>query len=158
MKKLLIILLFLPLTLSFASEKSFKQNEYELAKFNGGNTSYNEMMLSSDKTILFFWTSWCYYCRKELKRINKNPIDDAQGAKIYYINIGEDFDTVGKVVKDYKLNDSIVEDMVLDLDSFFPKKFSIISIPTYIFLENGEVIHKTNVINERVIQKVFSNE
>lgn len=152
MKKLIFLVLFLPLVFSFDYDK------YEFDKVGGGRIKHDQLIFGSEKTVLFFWTSWCSYCRRELKKINQTPLDTDNGIKFYYVNIGENNKSVDYIIDNLKLNDSIVKNILLDKESIFVEKYKILGIPTYVFLKDGKMIYKTNLLDKKTVAEIFQNE
>lgn len=90
--------------------------------------------------ILFFWTTWCPYCRKEIKELNK-IYDQAkkEGTNIIGVNIGESTYKVQRFFKDYALKLT----MLLDKDGLLSDKYEVIGVPTYIFLDKEGKVTST---------------
>ena len=98
--------------------------------------------LAGKPAILFFWTTWCPYCRKEIKVLNQMYSQLAKdGVVIFGINIGETSYKVKRFFRDYALNLRIL----LDEDGKAADKYDVIGVPTYIFLDkSGRVISQVN--------------
>lgn len=77
------------------------------------------------------------------------------GVNVYFINLGEDGRVVSRVAKYLKLKDTIVEKILLDRQDFFSDEFTIIGVPTYIFLSKGKVIARTYYVDEALLGRVF---
>lgn len=152
MKKIIFLALFLPLVFAF------DYDNYEFDKAGGGVIKYEELISGAEKTVLFFWTSWCSYCRRELKKINNAPLDTDPTVKFYYVNIGENNKSVDYIIDNLKLNDSIVKNIILDKESIFVEKYKIFGIPAYVFLKDGKMIYKTNLLNEKTVAEIFQDE
>lgn len=152
MKKIIFLALFLPLVLSF------DYNKYEFDKVGGGRIKHEELIYGSEKTVLFFWTSWCSSCRRELKKINQTPLDTGEGIKFYYVNIGENKKSVEYIINNLKLNDSIVKNIIFDKESIFVEKYKILGIPTYVFLKDGKMIYMTNLLDKKTVAEIFQKE
>lgn len=152
----MILLGLIPLVLSFTNNADALRG-YEFPKLNGETVVYEEIVNLDGKTVLFFWTSWCYFCRRELSKINQQSLagDDV---KFYYINLGETAKIVDYVAEKMKLKDFIIDNVILDEDTIFAQEFGIIGLPTYIFLKDGRFLYRTNLINPGVVERVFSDE
>ena len=103
--------------------------------------------LSSPKNkpaILFFWTTWCPYCRKEIKALNQNYAQmKKEGITLFAVNIGESSDKIQRFFKDYALNFEVL----LDKDGRAADNYDVIGVPTYIFLDkNGRIISHENTL------------
>ncbi|MBQ3551865.1 MAG: thioredoxin [Clostridia bacterium] len=76
----------------------------------------NEVLNASSKVLIDFWAPWCGPCRMV------SPIID---------EIGQEINTV-KVVK-----------INVDEEPELARKFKVMSIPTLIVMQNGEVLDRT---------------
>lgn len=94
--------------------------------------------------ILFFWTTWCPYCRKELKILNQMyPQIKNEGIVVFAINVGEADYKVKNFFGDYALNFKVL----LDKDGRLADKYNIAGVPTYIFLDrSGAPVSQDNVL------------
>ena len=92
--------------------------------------------------ILFFWTTWCPYCREELKRLNQQyPAILKEGMVVFGVNVRESESRVKNFFKGYPLNFKIL----LDRSGWLADKYDLMGVPTFIFLDKaGEVILRTN--------------
>lgn len=147
MKKILLFfVLFFCAYSAFGSADMFSD-------LKGKNLSYNEI-ISAQKTILFFWTSNCQYCISEFTYISQN-LKLLEGVNIYFINIGEDRFTINTLAKHLKLSEKITEKILLDPETFLADKFSIIGVPTYIFMFNGKIVKRSYYMDGQLLEEVF---
>jgi peroxiredoxin len=88
--------------------------------------------------ILFFWTTWCPYCRAELKILNQQySVISREGIVILGVNISESENKVQRFFKGYPLNFKIL----LDKDGLLADKYDLLGVPTYVFLDKtGQLI------------------
>jgi peroxiredoxin len=102
--------------------------------------SVNLSSYKGKPVILFFWTTWCPYCREELKKINLQSSQMAQeGIVVLGINLKEADYKVQRFFKGYRLNFKIL----LDKSALLADKYDLLGVPTYIFLNsNAEVVAK----------------
>ncbi|MDD2752831.1 MAG: TlpA disulfide reductase family protein, partial [Candidatus Omnitrophica bacterium] len=57
--------------------------------------------LTGRPSILFFWTTWCPYCRTELRALNKMyPQMEKEGITVFAVNVGEENYKVKRFLKD----------------------------------------------------------
>ena len=103
------------------------------------------VQLSSYKgkpVILFFWTTWCPYCRVELRILNqKYSVMAKEGITILGVNVSESQDKVQRFFKGYPLNFK----MLLDKAGLLADKYDLMGVPTYVFLDKtGEVISQVH--------------
>ena len=93
-------------------------------------------------TILFFWTTWCPYCRAELRTLNQQyPVMAKEGIVVLGVDFGEPDYKVQRFFKDDSPNFKIL----LDKDGLLADKYGLLGVPTYVFLDKtAEVISQTN--------------
>lgn len=103
-----------------------------------GSKPVNLSSLTGKPSILFFWTTWCPYCRTELRDLNKMyPQMEKEGIVVFAVNVGEVGYKVEKFVKDYTLSIR----MLLDKDGRAAENYEIRGVPTYIFInKSGQVV------------------
>jgi peroxiredoxin len=97
-------------------------------------------------TIFLFWTTWCPYCRKEIKALSKMYAQlEKDEVAVFGINIGE---------TNYKVNNFLLENplnfpILLDKDAKAADKYEVMGVPTYIFMDKtGRVITQTHNLPE----------
>ncbi|MFH0918520.1 MAG: TlpA disulfide reductase family protein [Candidatus Omnitrophota bacterium] len=92
--------------------------------------------------ILFFWTTWCPYCRAELRELNQQYSAITQeGIVLLGVNVNEPVNKVQKFFKGYQLNFR----MLLDKSGLLADKYELMGVPTYIFLnKTGKVVLQTH--------------
>ena len=97
----------------------------------------NLSSLAGKPTILFFWTTWCPYCRSELRALNKaHPQMEKEGVAVFAVNVGETGYKVENFLKSYALNLRVL----LDKNGLAAENYEIRGVPTYIFInKNGRV-------------------
>ena len=98
----------------------------------------NLSSLAGKPTVLFFWTTWCPYCRTELKDLNKmRPQMEKEGVVVFAVNVGEPVYKVTNFLKNYALSIRVL----LDKDARAAENYGIRGVPTYIFInKNGQVV------------------
>ncbi len=128
-----LILLSVPLETALAvSLNSLSGAQVSLDKYKGKHP-----------VLLFFWTTWCPYCRQEIKHLNQmNAELKKESVNAFAVNIGESSYKVNRFFKDYALKISVL----LDTDSSFSEKQDISGVPTYImFNKKGAEVYRGNV-------------
>ena len=92
--------------------------------------------------ILFFWTTWCPYCRVELRKLNQQYSQMAkEGITILGVDVSESENKVQRFFKGYPLNFK----MLLDKFGLLADKYDLMGVPTYVFLDKtGQVISQTH--------------
>ena len=93
--------------------------------------------------ILFFWTTWCHFCRDEIKALNqKYKGIEKEGITVFAVNVSEPEYKVRRFFKNYVLNFRVL----LDKDGLLSDKYGINGVPTYILLDkSGHLILSENV-------------
>lgn len=109
-----------------------------------GGSPVNLFSPENKPAILFFWTTWCPYCRKEIKTLNQNYAQmKKEGITLFAVNIGESSDNVQRFFKDYVLNFRAL----LDRDGEAADNYDVIGVPTYIFLnKSGRITSRENTL------------
>lgn len=82
--------------------------------------------------VLFFWTTWCPYCQRELRKLNQNKADwEKDGIIILPINAGESSAKVARFVKSNGLNFRVF----LDPDSQVSDSYQVYGVPSYFIID-----------------------
>jgi thiol-disulfide isomerase/thioredoxin len=150
MKKLLAIALISFISFSLvASERRF-------ANLEGGRLSYQEI-ISSPRTVLFIWATWCPHCLSQMKKITRT-CTFLEGVNLLYIDTGERRSLVERFADSRKLSSCVRRKVILDPDSFLARKFSVNALPTFVFLKDGKPIRKTHYLNKQLLRAVFGLE
>lgn len=90
--------------------------------------------------LLFFWATWCSFCRSELKILNKKyAVITQSGWKVLSINIGEPKYKIEAFLKNYPLDFPVL----LDLETEVAEVYDLVGIPTYVLVDKeGFIIFK----------------
>ena len=136
-----VILCFV-ICLIFLSAQAQVAAAIKLQSLSGGQVSLDEYK-GKQPVLLFFWTTWCPYCRKEIKNLNQmNAELKNAGVAAFAVNSGEARYKVDRFFKDQALTISVL----LDTDSSFSEKQNISGVPTYImFNKKGSEVFRDNV-------------
>jgi len=97
----------------------------------------NLSLVTGKLTILFFWTTWCPYCRTELKELNgMRSRLQKEGVDVFAVNVGEPGYKVERFLKNYSLGLRVL----LDLRGRAAQNYDIKGVPTYVFINRfGDV-------------------
>ena len=142
MKKLLLCVLVLA---AIFSPVSFVQ-----AKNNGTLTALDFRLSGLDQKIhslsdykgknnvlLFFWTTWCPFCRKEIKKLNDRSEELAKdGIMVLGINVGEPRAKVEKYIE----KNGIKLPILLDEDTVVSDTYGIMGVPTFFLVDKSGVV------------------
>lgn len=98
----------------------------------------NLSSLTGKPSVLFFWTTWCPYCRTELRALNKMyPQMEKEGITVFAVNVGEENYKVKRFLKDYALDVRVL----LDEESLAAENYKLRGVPTYVFInKDGQVV------------------
>ncbi len=151
MKLLLIFLILSQIALG-------KLNAESLYNLEGKEIGL-EVLSGSAKGILFIWNTRCPFCLRELARLNKNFfLSKYKGITVFYVNIGDSKRTIERYAKRTSLLKEIREGIVLDEYGLLAERYSVIGIPTYIFLKDGEEVFRSFYLTEEMIKRVFAKD
>ena len=97
--------------------------------------------------ILFFWTTWCPYCRKELGLLDEMSAELSEsGIGMFAINAGESSDKVSRFIASFPVSFRIL----LDTDYEVARAFGVAGVPTYILVnKEGNVVFSDNQFPQR---------
>ncbi len=90
--------------------------------------------------VLAFWTTWCPFCRQELKFLDTlYPQLQKEGIEVLAINIQEPGYRVESFTKEKGLSLKIL----LDFDAKVARDYSVMGVPTFILVDKqGNIIYE----------------
>ena len=101
--------------------RDLNQQQVELASFRG-----------KKPVVLFFWTTWCPYCLRELKSLNSMTQQlNKDGIELLAINSGESAQKVSRLVKSY----GITYPIYLDENSAVTDRYGVYGVPTFFVID-----------------------
>ena len=146
LKPLLMFMLisFLSASCMQAQEQSAKELD-SAPDFRLLDLNQNTVLLSTYKdkqpVFLFFWTTWCPFCRKELKLLNQMHAELVKdGLEVLAINVGERPYKVANFVSSYQLTYKVL----LDQDTNVASAYEVLGVPTYVLVNKKGVIRLTS--------------
>jgi peroxiredoxin len=88
--------------------------------------------------ILFFWTTWCPSCRKELVSLGQRSVAiSEEGIVVLGVDAGEPDYKVKKYLKGLPVNFTILLDKKMELVD----KYELIGVPTFVLLnKDGKMV------------------
>lgn len=93
--------------------------------------------------ILFFWTTWCRFCRSEIKTLNQMyPQLKKEGINIFAVNIRESKYTV----QNFFVKNMPSFEVLLDQDGDAADKYNVMGVPTYIFIDKSGHINTEHAL------------
>jgi peroxiredoxin len=150
MKKYLKCAFFIVIAILFFRSFIFAGDLAAAPDFKLDDLEKNTITLSSYKdkkpVLVIFWTTWCPFCRTQLKILNKKYTDlVADNLEILAINVGEPYLKVESFAKSYDLLYSVL----LDPDSQAARSFRILGVPTYFLInKSGYVVFQDSYFPE----------
>lgn len=103
-----------------------------------GKTLQVDGLAISKPTLIFFWATWCVYCRDEIPNIMKFHEEHGSEVDIIGINLDEDFDVAKRYIK--KTNIGFVN--LSDERGRIANKFYIVRTPTLLAVNKEGVLVK----------------
>jgi thiol-disulfide isomerase/thioredoxin len=113
-----------------------------------------EQVTTSPKVILFLWTTWCPYCRKEIARLESDFPNIAKGTEFYSVNIAENRSTVEEFVKKTNLSAKVANGILLDSEGRLAQTYSVVGIPTFLVLKKGKVVYSDHVLDQETLNNL----
>ncbi len=156
---LIVLSLMLAKSILFAAQPLQTRN-YDLAtEFKLSDLENKEFSLSSLKgkpVILFFWTTWCPFCRKELKTLkDKYPQLVKDGWELFAIDVAEPAYKVDSFIKSYSLNFKVL----LDKDTAVVDSYDILGVPTYVLIDKkGQVVFKDHYFPQATYKDLIKED
>jgi peroxiredoxin len=137
-------------SLFFASPLCAKS--LELQDLHGKSVDISAYPRESKKPLLlFFWTTWCPFCMKEIKSARERGQELGKTVDLFAVNAGENKAAVERTVTRYNLDIRVF----LDEKMAAVDEYGIVGVPTYVLLDtNGSVIFKDNFFPEAEIKKL----
>lgn len=130
--KAVIILVIMILSYEFAyAEKLELAPDFQLRDLNNDTVILSHYKYKCP-VLLFFWATWCPYCRKELKVLNDKYMGLVkEGLEVLPINVGESAYKVGNFLQSYHLGLGVL----LDKDSSVAEAYRLFGLPTYYLID-----------------------
>jgi peroxiredoxin len=158
MKKYLKHFLVLFLIFFFAASSAQAKNlgaaaDFSLQDLN--NTTYSLSSYKGKPVVLFFWTTWCPFCRKalggELKDISLTL--ESEGFQIFAIDIEEQAYKVENFISSHDVKFTVL----LDKDGRVASAYAVLGVPTYVLInKKGEIVFKDNYFPKETYKNLIS--
>jgi peroxiredoxin len=102
--------------------------------------------------VLFFWTTWCPYCRREIRALNeKYAALKKEGWEILTVDSGEG----AHKVEAYANANGIKLNLYLDEDMAISDALGVLGVPTYVIIDKkGSIIAKTHTFSPEEYQQL----
>ena len=155
MKKFLVMII---LGLAFISTQTFfnpalaiddsKAADFTLKDLNGNSVSLSNFK-DKKAVILFFWASWCHFCRSQLPLLEKEyPKIKSNDIEVLAIDSGEN----EARVKKFADSNGVTFPVLLDKNQAVSEDYEVAGIPTYILVnEAGVIVYRGNHLPDNYI-------
>jgi peroxiredoxin len=110
--------------------------DFSLYDLNGRKVTLSDFK-NRNNVILFFWATWCMFCREEINYLN-NRYDELEEKEIVVLAI--DVDESGKAVRRFLINKPIRYKILLDKDAKVAFDYGLNGVPTYVVIDKKGII------------------
>jgi len=87
--------------------------------------------------VLFFWTTWCPHCRREIRHLNViNDELKENDTEILAIDVDESLSKI----EEFTTNNPVSFDILLDNDAKVAQDYDIFGVPTFIVINKAGII------------------
>ena len=93
--------------------------------------------IKKGNVILNFWATYCPPCEREMPALNAAYHDLSDSVQLYAVNVEEPTRIVNQYIKNKQLDFPIL----LDRTGVLKDAYTITTLPTTLFVKNGEVVH-----------------
>lgn len=141
---LLICAVFCFMTSSWAKDvKPYQAADFTLQDINQDMFSLSSLQ-GKKPVLLFFWTTWCPFCQKELQVLNDMyPKLYKDGLEVWSVDVGEMPDKVRDHISGMRLSYRVL----LDKDTAVSNSFKLVGVPTYVLVDkDGQVVFQDNFL------------
>ncbi|MCX5711052.1 MAG: TlpA disulfide reductase family protein [Candidatus Omnitrophica bacterium] len=147
MKKFLLCVLVVAVVLSPACFAWAKNNntlvalDFRLSGLDQKTYSLSDYKGKSN-VLLFFWTTWCPFCRNEIKKLSARSVELVKdGIVVLAINVGEPKEKVER----YTSANGVRFPVLFDEDTTVSDTYGIMGVPTFFLVgKNGMVVFSDN--------------
>ncbi len=103
--------------------------------------------------ILFFWTTWCPFCRRELDKLNQiYPALISDNIELLAINVEEAEYRVKRFLK----TNLAVFPILLDLDAAVAEAYGLVGVPTFVFINKiGKVVFQDHYFPQNTYKRLL---
>lgn len=126
----------------------------QILEFLSGDSYNMEDLIQEGDMVVLFWTTWCPYCAKELKRLDLECGN--LNFKLLAVNLREDKNKVLKFIESAGLSDCLKGKIAIDSLGSAGTNYGIVGLPTYVFLHNGAIIKRTNFLDIDEVNRIFN--
>ncbi len=102
--------------------------------------------------LLFFWTTWCPYCRKALTALNERYSDFVKdGIEVLGVDVGESPAAVSRLAATLRIPFKILTDENSDVSH----AYNLLGVPTYLLIDKqGYIVYQGSSFPKTKIQSL----
>jgi peroxiredoxin len=127
---ILYLFLFLNITLFVYAQGTREATNFTLDDLDNHKVTLKDF--KGKPLILFFWTTWCPYCRRAMAQLSKTYLEiKANNIELLAINIEESEEKIKRFLRPYTIEFKVLQDS----DASVAYIYDIIGIPTYILID-----------------------
>jgi peroxiredoxin len=142
LRKIVVIVFLVSFIFALAALDSYaasdKALDFPLEDLAGKQVRLFELM-GKERTVLFFWTTWCPHCQSALRSLNKKSAK----FKLVTINIGEPKERIEMFFKKNGYNFTVL----LDKEGDVAFSYGVFGIPEFIVIEpDKHISYRDNLL------------
>lgn len=121
-------------------EKEVMAPDFSLQTVSGKTVALNQ--LKGKGIILFFFTTWCPYCREKIPMLSKNySTYQSQNIELVPVNVGESLPKVNAFLAKHE----VPFDVLLDSATKVSGAYGVMGVPTFVLIsKDGRVVYMDN--------------
>ena len=152
--RLIVFLAVFVLGFSLTAQAEGEAGNFKLNDLNDRTYTLSDYR-GKQPVLLFFWTTWCPYCQKELKNLTAKSAElSSSGVEVLPIDVGESKEKLERFVKSRNLNIRIL----LDKDSMVSGAYGILGVPTFYLVDKkGEIVFEESSFPENYRDLISKN-
>lgn len=141
-----LVLCLCPNLYALASSPSISRasavSDFTLSDLSGNSVSLSDF--EGKPVILFFWTTWCPHCRRELADFAREYENlKSMGIELLTIDIGESKARIESFIKSYSAEFPIL----IDKDANVANKYGVVGVPTIILIsKQGDIVSLSHTL------------
>ena len=127
--------------------------DFSLYDLDGNKVSLDDYK-GKQQLILFFWTTWCPHCRRQIRPLNRlaEELKDKK-VRILAIDTGES----AKKVKAFIERRPVSFTILLDKDSAVAGDYGVVGVPTFVIVAlDGSIKFHDNYLPEDIEMILFN--
>lgn len=127
-------------SLGMSGKEQKKAPDFSLETVAGKTVALKD--LNGQGAIMFFFTSWCPYCRQKLPLLSQEyPTYQKEDVRLVAVDAGES----KAKVSSFATKEKLPFDVLLDIDMKVAEAYGVIGVPTFVLIsKGGAVVYQGN--------------